>query len=100
LGRNPHPSTAWWTRSRLVVQVRARALLDALIVGVPTELVGLCAAIAHSRSDLPGATGGRGVVGVRAALLGGGGLLEAVIGVNLVLELWGDLPVVVEVGAP
>src|SRR5215208_2666156 len=36
---------------------------------------------------------------VGAALLDGGRTLEAVVGVDLILKLWGDLPVVVEGGA-
>src|SRR5215217_3967465 len=36
---------------------------------------------------------------VGAAVLDGGRTLEAVVGVDLVLKLWGDLPVVVEGGA-
>src|SRR5918993_473191 len=36
---------------------------------------------------------------VGAALLDGGSTLKAVVGVDLILKLWGDLPVVIEGGA-
>src|SRR5215207_8784737 len=80
----------------LVLEVAALALADPLVIrGVAAELAGLGVAHPHARAN---GTGGLftlvGLVG--AALLGGGGSLEAVVGVDLALELGGDLPVVVE----
>ncbi len=52
------------------------------------ELPALGVAHGHART--------RGIAGVGAAIIGGAGLLEAVVGVDLVLELGGDLPIIVE----